>query len=234
MVKDHDFRSQAKGIAIPYGVYDVPANRGSIFIGISYDTPAFATNCLARWYADEGRLRYPNTNEMLILADCGGSNGSQRRAWKYGLQTKLCNAFGLTVTVCHYPPGASKWNPIEHRNTMVIIFGVQAANFVMFNSYGTLATLLLGTVVTGFCYGACLGVKNMGVNYGLVFTAWGAGGVFGGLIGGLVRDLDPILPERLPDCILPLSGSGGVGFCHQQKEVCRCRRTTTARPEVVL
>jgi OFA family oxalate/formate antiporter-like MFS transporter len=96
--------------------------------------------------------------------------------------------------------GGIMYDRLGRTNTMVIIFGVQAVNFMMFNSYGTLTTLLLGTVVTGFCYGACLsvfpattadlfGVKNMGVNYGLVFTAWGAGGVFGGLIGGLVRDL---------------------------------------------
>jgi hypothetical protein len=115
LVNDHDFRSQAEGIAIPYGVYDVLANRGSIFVGTSYDTPDFATDCLTRWYAEEGRGRYPDATELLILADCGGSNGSRSRVWKYGLQTKLCSSFGLTVTVCHYPPGASKWNPIEHR-----------------------------------------------------------------------------------------------------------------------
>jgi len=114
-VKDHDFRSQAEGIAIPYGVYDVLANRGSVFIGTSYDTPDFAIDCLASWYGEEGQKLYPNVTELLILADCGGSNGPRSRAWKYGLQAKLCNFFGLTVTVCHYPPGASKWNPIEHR-----------------------------------------------------------------------------------------------------------------------
>ncbi len=114
-VDDHDFRSQAKGVAIPYGIYDVLANRGSVFIGISYDTAEFAVDCLAMWYAYEGRLRYPNAREILLLADSGGSNGRTRRTWKYWLQKKLCNVFGLTVTVCHYPPGTYKWNPIEHR-----------------------------------------------------------------------------------------------------------------------
>ena len=114
-VDDHDFRSQAKGVAIPYGIYDMLANLGSIFVGTSYDTSEFAVECLAMWYAFEGRLRYPNTREVLVLADSGGSNGRKRRAWKYWLQVKLCNVFGLTLTVCHYPPGTSKWNPIEHR-----------------------------------------------------------------------------------------------------------------------
>jgi len=115
VVKDHDFRSQAEGLAIPYGIYDLRANRGAVFIGTSTDTPWFATDCLARWYALEGRERYPDTTELLILADGGGINRAGSYVWKYGLQTKLCNEFGPTVTVCHYPPGTSKWNPIEHR-----------------------------------------------------------------------------------------------------------------------
>ncbi len=115
LVNDHDFRSYADGIAIPYGIYDLQANRGSVVIGTSIDTPWFATDCLALWYAEEGQKRYPDTTELLILADGGGSNRVGSYVWKYGLQTKLCNQFGISVTVCHYPPGASKWNPIEHR-----------------------------------------------------------------------------------------------------------------------
>jgi len=115
LVNDHDFRTQADGIAIPYGIYDLQANRGSVVIGTSIDTPWFATDCLALWYAEEGQKRYPDTTELLILADGGGSNRTGSYAWKYGLQTKLCNQFGISVTVCHYPPGTSKWNPIEHR-----------------------------------------------------------------------------------------------------------------------
>jgi hypothetical protein len=114
-VNDHDFRTNAKGIGIPYGIYDTQANRGSICLGISHETSAFAVACLHRWWQTEGHKRYPNSNHILILADTGGSNGARRRAWKLELQRQLCDGLGLTVTVAHYPSGASKWNPIEHR-----------------------------------------------------------------------------------------------------------------------
>ncbi len=115
IVNDHDFRSQADGLATPYGIYDLTANQGAVYVGTSCDTPWFATDCLARWYSEVGRKLYPDTLELLILADGGGSNRVGSYVWKYGLQTKLCDTFGLSVTVCHYPPGTSKWNPIEHR-----------------------------------------------------------------------------------------------------------------------
>ena len=115
LVNDHDFRSDAEGIAVPYGVYDLLANRGTLFIGTSYDTPQFAVDCLEKWWRSEGRRRYPDANQLAILADGGGSNGASCRAWKMGLQRRLCDRHALTVTVAHYPPGASKWNPIEHR-----------------------------------------------------------------------------------------------------------------------
>ena len=114
-VNDHDFPSLAEGVAIPYGIYDWCANEGTVFVGTSHDTAVFATDCLAAWWSLYGRQRYPDTQELLILADSGGSNDPRRRAWIYGLQTKLCNTYGLTVTVAHYPPGASKWNPADHR-----------------------------------------------------------------------------------------------------------------------
>jgi hypothetical protein len=114
-VNDHDFRSDALGIAVPYGIYDVRANRGSLFIGTSFDTPQFAVDNLARWWAYDGRRRYPRATQLLVLADGGGSNGPRNRAWKFALQERLCDRHGLRVTVCHYPTGASKWNPIEHR-----------------------------------------------------------------------------------------------------------------------
>ena len=114
-VNDHDFRSDASHLASPYGVFEPLANRGHVFVGISHDTPAFATDCLARWWTTDGRRHYPEADKLLILADAGGSNGSRCRAWKHGLMTRLCQPHGLEVTVCHYPPGASKWNPIEHR-----------------------------------------------------------------------------------------------------------------------
>jgi len=114
-VSDHDFRSEAKGLATPYGIYDTQANRGSVFVGISHDTPAFAVDAIARWWLQEGSKAYPTAGEIYILADGGGSNGSRCRAWKKAIQDTLCTSLGLTVTVSHYPPGTSKWNPIEHR-----------------------------------------------------------------------------------------------------------------------
>jgi hypothetical protein len=114
-VHDHDFRSLASGLAIPYGILDTLANRGSVFVGISHDTPAFAAHSVAQWWHSEGARRYRNARKLLILADSGGSNGYRCRAWKTELQAQLSNRFGLTVTVAHYPAGTSKWNPIEHR-----------------------------------------------------------------------------------------------------------------------
>jgi hypothetical protein len=114
-VKDHDFRSEADALAVPYGIFDPVANLGYIVVGTSHDTPAFAADAIAHWWKKEGRRRYPHADKLLILADNGGSNGSVCRAWKHQLQTRLCEPFALEVTVCHYPPGASKWNPIEHR-----------------------------------------------------------------------------------------------------------------------
>lgn len=115
LVRDHDFKTDACGTAIPWGLYDTVANRGHLFIGTSHDTPAFAVTALARWWTRTGRRRYPQAKRLLILADGGGSNGPRNRAWKHELQIRFCNRFGLTVTLCHYPPGTSKWNPIEHR-----------------------------------------------------------------------------------------------------------------------
>jgi hypothetical protein len=115
LVNDHDFRSQARGLAVPYGVYDVTANRGHVLVGLSYDTSAFAVDALAGWWQWYGRFTYPGRPHLLVLADAGGSNSASRRSWKHALQTQLCNRFHCSVTVGHYPPGASKWNPIEHR-----------------------------------------------------------------------------------------------------------------------
>jgi len=114
-VNDHDFRSQAKGMAIPYGLYDPQANRGSVVVGTSHDTPEFAVDAIVHWWRGEGRRRYGPVPELLILADSGGSNGARCRLWKYALQEKLVDPYQLKVTVCHYPAGASKWNLVEHR-----------------------------------------------------------------------------------------------------------------------
>lgn len=115
LVNDHDFRSDAVGMASPYGIYDTRANRGAVFVGTSHDTPEFAAENIARWWEAEGCARYPRATDLLVLADGGGSNGSRTRAFKATLQTRLCDVHRLSVTVCHYPTGASKWNPIEHR-----------------------------------------------------------------------------------------------------------------------
>ena len=113
--KDHDFRSEAQGMANPYGILDLLTNQGSVFVGISHDTPEFAAGNVAHWWRDSGRRNYSDASQLLILADGGGSNGARVRAWKYALQEQVADRFDLEVTVCHYPTGASKWNPIEHR-----------------------------------------------------------------------------------------------------------------------
>jgi hypothetical protein len=115
LVNDHDFRSDSTGVAIPYGIYDLLANRGSVVVGVSHDTSAFAAHAIAHWWRQEGSLRYPRSRQLLILSDTGGSNGARCRAWKTELQSQLADSLGLTLTVAHYPTGASKWNPIEHR-----------------------------------------------------------------------------------------------------------------------
>jgi len=114
-VNDHDFRSTAVGMAAPYGIYDVQRNQGSVFVGVSSDTPEFAVNNIEKWWRYSGYRRYPNSKNLLILADGGGSNAARSRVWKLGIQKQLCDRHDLTVTVCHYPTGTSKWNPIEHR-----------------------------------------------------------------------------------------------------------------------
>ena len=114
-VNDHDFRSQAQGVAIPRGLYDPQANRGSVLAGTSHDTPEFAVEAIVFWCRTKGRQRYAQAPHLLILADSGGSNGSRCRLWEYALQEKLVDPYQLSVTVCHYPTGASKRNPIEHR-----------------------------------------------------------------------------------------------------------------------
>jgi hypothetical protein len=114
-VKDHDFRSEALGIASPYGIFDPQRNFGTLVVGQSADTPEFAVNCILTWWRMHGREHYPDAKQLLILADSGGSNGARPKMWKKHLQEKIADGCGLTVTVAHYPSGASKWNPIEHR-----------------------------------------------------------------------------------------------------------------------
>jgi Rhodopirellula transposase DDE domain len=90
-------------------------NTGYVVVGLSHNTPEFAVSTIARWWQEEGRVTHAGANRLLIFADGGGGNGRRARAWKVNLQEKLCDAYHLIVTVCHYPPGCSKWNPIEYR-----------------------------------------------------------------------------------------------------------------------
>ncbi len=113
-VNVHDFPDKALGKVIPYGVYDVTDNSGWVNVGVDHDTAQFAVNAIRRWLDRMGRRRYPAARRLMITADCGGSNGSRVRLWKVELQ-KLADQTGLAITVCHYPPGTSKWNKIEHR-----------------------------------------------------------------------------------------------------------------------
>ena len=115
LVADHDFPSYAKAKISPYGIYDPIANKGMVCVGISHDTPAFAAHSIAKWWERHGTKQYPQAKRILILADNGGSNRPTSVPLKYHLWSSLCLQHGLKVTVCHYPTGASKWNPIEHR-----------------------------------------------------------------------------------------------------------------------
>ena len=114
-VNTHDFKQDALGRAVPYGLYDQYFNCGTVCLGRSSDTPAFAVDCVAHWCASERLEHYAATTKLMIEADSGGSNSARARAWKWYLQEKVADRFGLVITVCHYPTGTSKWNPIEHR-----------------------------------------------------------------------------------------------------------------------
>jgi hypothetical protein len=115
VVNDHDFETESQGRAAPYGIYDVNHNRGYVYVGQSADTAEFAVDILSSWWQQFGQIEFPNAPCLLALCDCGGSNGYRSRLWKAQLQEKLADTLGMTVMVCHYPTGTSKWNPIEHR-----------------------------------------------------------------------------------------------------------------------
>src|SRR3954471_12983770 len=113
-VRVHDFVIPELGRAVPYGVYDIAGNTGWVSVGVDHDTASFAVNAIRRWWQSMGRARYPDARSLLVTADCGGSNGARVRLWKRELQA-LADELGITITVCHLPPGTSKWNKIEHR-----------------------------------------------------------------------------------------------------------------------
>ena len=113
-VRVHDFMIKEKGKASPYGVYDLARNEGWVSVGIAHDTAAFAVQSIRRWWRKMGRPIYPKAKSLLITADAGGSNSARTRLWKWEIQ-RLADQTGLSLSVCHFPPGTSKWNKIEHR-----------------------------------------------------------------------------------------------------------------------
>jgi hypothetical protein len=140
-VNVYDFPHLGVGPAIPYGAYDQQRNEGFVNVGISHDTAEFAVDSVRRWWRWIGRRGYPTAARLLLCADGGGSNGSRNRAWKYHLQ-QFADQSGLAITVCHYPPGTSKWNKIEHRMFSFISLNWQGKPLV---SYETVINLIGAT-----------------------------------------------------------------------------------------
>lgn len=140
-VNIYDYPHLGIGTAIPYGAYDVQRDEGFVSVGISRDTAEFAVETLRRWWRWFGRKHYPRARALLVCADGGGSNGNRNRAWKYYLQ-RLADDLGLSITVCHYPPGTSKWNKIEHRMFSFISLNWKGQPLV---SYETIVNLIGAT-----------------------------------------------------------------------------------------
>ena len=140
-VRVHDFIIPELGRAAPYGVYDIADNAGWVSVGIDHDTASFAVNAIRRWWQAMGRARYPHATQLVVTADCGGSNGVRLRLWKRELQT-LANELGISITVCHLPPGTSKWNKIEHRLFSFITQNWRGRPLV---SYQTIVQLISAT-----------------------------------------------------------------------------------------
>jgi Rhodopirellula transposase DDE domain len=141
-VNAYDFRSLATGVAIPAGMYDLARNEGFVMVGTSANTAEFMVDALRWWWRGSGHRQYPGVPGLLLLADGGGSNGYRVRLWKYSMQRRFVNPTGLRVTVCHYPTGASKWNPVEHR-----LFGEISTNWAgqPLINYGRVLALIRGT-----------------------------------------------------------------------------------------
>lgn len=145
-VNVHDFRQDALGRAVPYGIYDLVHKLGYVYVGNSAETGQFAVDAIAMWWESEGRAGFGGADRLLILADGGGGNGYQPRLWKQQLKEQLADRLGLEVTVCHYPTGASKWNPIEHR-----LFGPISINWAgkPLRSFETMLAYIRGTTTQG-------------------------------------------------------------------------------------
>ncbi len=152
-VRVHDFLDKNLGKAIPYGVYDMINNQGWVSVGIDHDTAQFAVNSIRRWWKRMGRRRFPRATELLITADGGGSNSSRSRLWKVSLQA-LADQLGLCLHVCHFPPGTSKWNKIEHRLFSFITQNWRGRPLL---SHQTVVKLIAGTTTqTGLIVKAAL------------------------------------------------------------------------------
>jgi hypothetical protein len=142
--KTHDFVDKELGRAVPYGVYDLANDEGWVSVGDTADTASFAVEAIRRWWSTMGRPRFPDATELLITADAGGSNGYRVKLWKVEL-AKLAKETGLDITVCHYPPGTSKWNKIEHRMFSFISMNWRGRPLV---SYRTIVELISNTTTT--------------------------------------------------------------------------------------
>ena len=140
----HDFPDPEMPKAIPYGVYDIGSNEGWVSVGDDHDTAAFAVNAIRRWWETMGKHRYPKAKRLLVTADAGGSNGYRNRLWKVEL-ARLVAETGLDIHVCHYPPGTSKWNKIEHRLFSFITMNWAGSTLT---SYRTVVELIAGTTTT--------------------------------------------------------------------------------------
>jgi hypothetical protein len=140
-VSVHDFPHLGEGKAIPYGAYDIARNRAVVNVGVTHDTAEFAVESIRRWWRLDGKRHYRGAQRLLICADSGGSNGNRQRAWKLHLQA-LSDETGMAITVCHYPPGTSKWNKIEHRLFSFISLNWKGKPLV---NYETIVNLIGGT-----------------------------------------------------------------------------------------
>jgi len=157
LVLDHDFPTWAVGRAVPVGIYDIAHNDGYVVLGVSQETPTLAVSAIGRWWSQVGRHRYPSGKHLLIEVDSGGANDHRKWEWKIALQG-LADEHGLMITVTHYPPGASKWNPIDHR-----MFSLISANWAgePLTTYETILKYIRSTRSgTGFHCRACLDRKE--------------------------------------------------------------------------
>ncbi|MGP8337212.1 MAG: ISAzo13 family transposase, partial [Methanosarcinaceae archaeon] len=156
-VNVYDFLSLGIGISIPYGIYDVQKNEGLVNVGISHDTSEFAVQSIRQWWTLLGRYEYTDATRVMICADGGGSNGSRVRGWKYFLQ-EFANEIKIPISVCHYPPGTSKWNKIEHRLFSFISLNWKGKPLI---NYETIIELIGSTKTdTGLKVTACLDEKE--------------------------------------------------------------------------